>query len=163
MVPKSFTSLLVPVLRKSCSTAPQTVPLTPGSTKTKVTILWLQDQKETAIRLQYLISMAEDVPTVVSSNDLARAESFARTVMATEIPAGICERCEQPNGWIYLDTEHKYLCGPCSETKDAIYTDSYYRYGARCSGADCRTFGVINYRTGDDHRFYCGGSPRCIP
>lgn len=75
----------------------------------------------------------------------------------------LCERCKQPNGWRFLDKEHKHLCGPCSETGDAIFTQGQYRYGAVCSGNGCNTVGVVNYSGDGNDKFYCNGSPRCTP
>jgi len=83
--------------------------------------------------------------------------------MASVTDEGLCERCREPNGWRFIDPEHKYLCGPCSESKDASYLGNHYRYTKKCSGSNCSTLGVVNYHSKDEDLFYCGASPRCIP
>lgn len=105
---------------------------------------------------------AEHTPEVKEA--IAKATTFMGVCqsMAEQVEEGLCERCLEPNGWRFLDKEYTHLCGKCAETRDAYYTGSYYRYGAHCSGG-CSTIGVINYRQNGEARFYCAGSPRCLP
>lgn len=71
----------------------------------------------------------------------------------------LCEICEEPNGWVYLGPEYEFCCGVCIEENlgaECEYT-GIYRRKANCN---CGKVGAINY---EDDRYYCGGSPGCVP
>lgn len=70
----------------------------------------------------------------------------------------VCECCGEPNGWKLIDPVYTYVCSPCAEDGWAAicYYEGYYRKTAKCG---CGRKGAINY----EERYYCGGSPSCIP
>lgn len=75
-----------------------------------------------------------------------------------------CERCEEPNAWVLIDDEYQYLCGSCAMRKGAVYHEGRYRWLQMCSGHYCAAMGVPNFgRNTKEARFFCGGSPNCLP
>ncbi|MNQ24298.1 hypothetical protein D3C85_374890 [compost metagenome] len=73
---------------------------------------------------------------------------------------GLCECCNQPNGWALMGPEYAHACGECAEDGNAELSDGVYREVKSCG---CGRSGPINYDDGSSTRFYCGGSEYCIP
>lgn len=72
-------------------------------------------------------------------------------------------RCEEPNGFRFIDKEYTHLCGACAQKRDTIYEEGYYRWGKKCAGCDS-VLGAVNYFPPDGTaKFYCARSAQCIP
>lgn len=58
-----------------------------------------------------------------------------------------------------MDSDFKYVCLPCAESKHAniMFIDGHYRKYAKCG---CGAYGPVNY---EEDRYFCGKDPGCCP